>query len=524
MRHSAGYAYALLFAVLLVIALGLRVSQLERRPMHPDEANQAVRTGILQETGVYQYDPDDHHGPSLYYLSLPSAWLTSGRSFAGTTETTFRVIPALFGFALILLIYLMRNGIGWAAALFAGLFTAISPALVYYSRYYIQEMLLVFFAFGAIYCGWRYLRRPSPGLAVWTGVLLGFMYATKETAILSFAAMAVALFAASSGMAPKERRGWLAGIDRRHALIAVAAAVGTAVLLLTSLFTYPAGILESILSYRIYLARAAGDSLHVHPWSYYIQMLTYFRYGPGPVWSEGLIVGLAVIGAIGAWWGGGRGEDLKLLRFLSVYALVLIVLYSAIAHKSPWLLLSFLQPMAVLAGFGVVAALRAVRFVPLKAVVIVLVGLGVYHLAGLTWLTNFRYAADPRNPYVYAHTAPDLLNLVERVEQIAAIHPHGRELYIQVIAHPHNTWPLPWYFRKYGTVGYWETAEEVPNSPAPAIIIVSPDQEEDFGERLPGRYQAEFYGLRAGVLLMMYIRGDLWDAFLETRGGPPAGE
>ena len=43
------------------------------RPMHGDEANQAVRTGMLLETGRYDYDPQDHHGPSLYWLTLPVA-------------------------------------------------------------------------------------------------------------------------------------------------------------------------------------------------------------------------------------------------------------------------------------------------------------------------------------------------------------------------------------------------------------------------------------------------------------------
>ena len=43
--------------------------------MHHDEANQAVKFGALLETGAYQYDRNDHHGPTLYYLTLPSAWL-----------------------------------------------------------------------------------------------------------------------------------------------------------------------------------------------------------------------------------------------------------------------------------------------------------------------------------------------------------------------------------------------------------------------------------------------------------------
>jgi hypothetical protein len=50
--------------------------------MHHDEANQAVRFGILLETGEYRYDRHDHHGPTLYYLTLPFAW-ARGQQAAG---------------------------------------------------------------------------------------------------------------------------------------------------------------------------------------------------------------------------------------------------------------------------------------------------------------------------------------------------------------------------------------------------------------------------------------------------------
>ena len=62
-----------LFALALVIGLALRLPRLDARPMHHDEANQAVKFGGLLETGQYHYDPADHHGPTLYYLTLPAA-------------------------------------------------------------------------------------------------------------------------------------------------------------------------------------------------------------------------------------------------------------------------------------------------------------------------------------------------------------------------------------------------------------------------------------------------------------------
>ena len=121
--------------------------------MHHDEANQAYRFGTLLETGSYEYDSDDHHGPTLYYLTLPVAGLTGAETFAETNETTYRILPVLFGILLILCTPLLRSGVGCIAVLAAALFTAISPAMAYYSRFYIQEMLLVFFTLLTIAAG-----------------------------------------------------------------------------------------------------------------------------------------------------------------------------------------------------------------------------------------------------------------------------------------------------------------------------------------------------------------------------------
>ena len=63
----------------------------------------------------------------------------------------------IFGIGLIGLLLLLTDGLGKTAVATAALLTAISPAMVFYSRYYIQEMLLVFFTLAALGCGWRYL-------------------------------------------------------------------------------------------------------------------------------------------------------------------------------------------------------------------------------------------------------------------------------------------------------------------------------------------------------------------------------
>ena len=144
--------------------------------MHCDEANQAVKAG----TGVYHYDSHDHHGPSLYWLTLPALRLQGVSCLAASNAADYRIVPVVFGAALVLLLLLLSDGLGRGAIISAALLTAISPAMVYYSRYYIQEMLLVFFTTALICCGWRYFRSGRIGWAIGAGAMLGLMHATKE--------------------------------------------------------------------------------------------------------------------------------------------------------------------------------------------------------------------------------------------------------------------------------------------------------------------------------------------------------
>src|SRR5713101_7005653 len=128
----------LLFAI--GIALALRCPRLDVRPMHNDEAVNAIKFGQLWEQGTYKYDPNEHHGPALFYSTLAVARLTSSPDVQHLSVTKLRLITVLFGVGLILLLPLVRDGLGDAGMLWAAIFTAVSPALVFYSRYFIHEM------------------------------------------------------------------------------------------------------------------------------------------------------------------------------------------------------------------------------------------------------------------------------------------------------------------------------------------------------------------------------------------------
>src|SRR5688572_9486624 len=72
--------------------------------MHADEANQAVMLDELITAGHYAFDPRDHHGPTLYYAAVPLAWMRDERTLATLTETTVRLVPALFGTVSVILL------------------------------------------------------------------------------------------------------------------------------------------------------------------------------------------------------------------------------------------------------------------------------------------------------------------------------------------------------------------------------------------------------------------------------------
>lgn len=241
--------------VVLALAAVLRLPRLADRPMHADEAMQADRLGTLLEKHSFQYDPTEYHGPALAYATLPVAFLAGQRRYADLDEWTIRLAPAIAGLALVLLSFAIGTLAGLNAGGVAALFAAVSPALVYYSRYYIAEMPLAACSAGLMVCTLRYGQRPELRWAVPAGACAGLMYATKETAVLVFVAMAAGCAAARFRVRPL------------HLGAAVVCAAAVAALLFGS------QIGESIRSLALYAERAGSGGRHAHPWYYYFQVL-----------------------------------------------------------------------------------------------------------------------------------------------------------------------------------------------------------------------------------------------------------
>jgi uncharacterized protein (TIGR03663 family) len=126
------------------IAAFLRFFWLELKPLHHDEGVNGYFLITLFRDGVYKYDPANYHGPDLYYLALAAA------KMFGLNTVSVRGSVALFGVLTIVLAFFLRKYIGSVGSLAAALFLALSPGMVYISRYFIHEILFVFFSFGIV--------------------------------------------------------------------------------------------------------------------------------------------------------------------------------------------------------------------------------------------------------------------------------------------------------------------------------------------------------------------------------------
>lgn len=511
------------FSAVFVVALFLRTWHLDNRLMHGDEAVHAYRFGQLLEHNDYRYDPHEFHGPTLNYFTLIPAWLSGRHTYASLVESTLRIVPAFFGLLVVVMPLLLARGIGRPAALIAFAFTAISPAFVFYSRYYIPEMLLVCFTFGLIASGYQYAKTRQLIWVLLAGLFAGLCYATKETCIIAFGSMLFALLAVrlvryrdSSTSADTPRK-----LNPVHLIAAALVAIVVAALFFSSFFTNPAGIVDSFRAYAVYFRRAGTNQLHIHPWFYYLRLLVYSKAATGPAWTEGVIVALACLGIVLIVLRKGINNlSRRLLDFLVFYTLAMVIIYSAIPYKTPWCLLSFYHGMILLAAVGIVAMINLSSRMLTRVVITALIVTFALDLGLQSIMAAFSRDVDYSNPYVYAYPAPDVRKVAQRIEEVSKASPEGKQMVILVVCPNGDYWPLPWYLRSFENVGWFNDVNEI-NTPAPVVIAASQLESQVITKLYdlspPGQKNLyvplfdSYIELRPGVELEAFITKDLWD-------------
>ncbi|MCA1964201.1 MAG: TIGR03663 family protein [Prosthecobacter sp.] len=508
-----------LFSFLILAALGLglglfyRLPGLDLRPMHTDEAILGMKLAEYWQEGHFEYDPKDYHGPALHQVAMAWGRLAGWGAPDQWTDADLRMVVVLCGIGVMLCGFLFADAFGRHGAVLALLMTAVSPMMVYYSRYFIMEMQLVLLAALALGSFWRFSQGGGRLWLVLGGASLGFAHATKETFVLNIAA-ALAGWAVVrafwGGFAPRKSSSSLSLSSpggKKQQITAVWAwvlvpAVFVSVASYSNGFQDWKAVQDSLLTYSSYLERSSGSG-HEKPWHYYLTLLVWRK--DGLVWSEALMVVLGLVGMVHAVLGEHRSLPKQaLLVFLSIYTLALTGIYSLIAYKTPWCILSAQHTLTLLAGVGAARLWALMQGRVGRLVFHGGYGLGIYFLCGQCKFVTHEYRADQRNPYAYSHTSTDLFRLVKEVRALAA--ERGEDFSAQVINRD-SGWPLPWYWRTLPRVGY---QTHVPTAVDAPLIIVDVDQlpvlKASLGAKAADYSESGPYGLRPGYYLSLLVK------------------
>jgi uncharacterized protein (TIGR03663 family) len=602
--------YRLLGGAILIVGAFLRLFYLTLVPLHHDEGVNGNFLVTLVREGKYVYDPQNYHGPTLYFFSSLIPWLArffggvQARDAYGLTTFNIRLVTALFGIATIWLALMLRKRLGSIGALSAAALIGISPGAIYLSRYFIHETLFVFFTLGIIVAALKYYDTANSVYMILAAISAGLMVATKETWIINGPVLLIALATTQLYFVVRKKLGngnsfdetsppeislqsslaanvtliafaifialtilfvasfneyknsiwiWISVVcligatlyfvlqPRRSdagsqpsemptdsvlarfggpiplatvALVALAIFILVNVLFYSSFFTnYPKGVSDALKTLNLWRQRTHE---HEHPW---------YQYAYWLLWEEGIVVVLAGLGTLIAFW---RARN-RLAVFLALWSFGLLTAYSIAGmsvtrllsdlflhhtiteqtYKTPWISLNFVVPMALTAGYTLQFAYdklreyHAVALAPLMAVaMIAFCGYQLYQL-------NFVHYDDDQLPYVYAHTKRQMLTMIDRIESIAQKNGTGTDTGVAIVSPDY--WPLPWYFRNYKKVGYYQ--QIVPtNEP---VIIASKAQEDQLAQ-YSDRYDVidsgadeGAYPLRPGVDLLLLVRRDV---------------
>jgi uncharacterized protein (TIGR03663 family) len=493
--------------LILVSAAVLRLYDLSLKPLHHDEGVNAYFFARLFRQGVYQYDPANYHGPTLYYFALLISSVIEIFSEPSKLSTVaIRLVPAFFGIATVALLLSLRKHVGDIGALVAATLLALSPGAVYFSRDFIHEGLLAFFALALPVAMLHYRDTRKSSYLMLASASAALMFATKETAAISAVVLVLALllthiYAGDRILVTADTQGSKAGSAmplRRsqrlsHTLLLwlLAALVfsGLYALLYSSFFADPNGIHHSIETFRYWVR--TGSQQHRAPWYTYLLWMEH---------AELPILVLGIVGTVVAMW--RRRDGFALLAGL--WAWGLLAAYSLLPYKTPWLMLNFIVPMAIVSGYAVQALWDWVQqFGRARRAQLMLASVAIILVASLMQsisLNFFRYD-DGRLPYVYMQTSREFVSMIEQIDRIAARAGTGGRTTIMVTSRDY--WPLPWYLQDYRYVGY--PGRVVPIKER--IIIASETQEHELIPLLADNYRRiGLYALRPGVNLVLYAR------------------
>jgi uncharacterized protein (TIGR03663 family) len=574
-QTSKNNDYLWLIGCALVTAIGFiwRFYELTLKPLHHDEGVNGYFLINLFREGIYKYDPSNYHGPTLYYISLAFTKVFGLETFS------IRASVAIFGVLMVVMMLFLRKYIGSIGSLAAGLFLALSPGMVYISRYFIHEIFFVFCSLGIVLGVLFFIEGRKPeifalasmtllllvcfippamhvgnfvsaekttliwGLRIFVLAVEAFLvflimrmllswdegrpiylmlasasmslfFATKETAFITLGTMLIAcacvwiwrkLYVGVFGEIKENELEplqitWNRFLERckeSDQTLLLAAVIGifvyVGILFFSSFFTYWEGVKGAFEAYAFWTKTGTGDHTQNGFWAYV-------------KWGYRLELPIFILSALGVLIAFLKGRHIFAM-FAGLWAFGLFLAYTIIPYKTPWLALSFILPMCIIAGYGINEVFNN-KHIAFKvfAGLLALVGAGVLNYQ--TYDLNLVRYDDDQMPYVYAHTSRGFLDLVSEVERYAQKSGKGKDATIEIVSPDY--WSMPWYMREYPHANFH--GKIVPANSTEMIVAKKDDQDMDISSKYATHYKkAGEYPLRPGVELILLVRKDLAD-------------
>lgn len=498
MQKAAGLSHTIkkiftferIFILILLATIILRFWQMDLKLLHHDEAIHSWFSYELQTKGAWMYDPS-YHGPFLYYV-------TAGMFAAfGSSDLVARTLPCLFGTLLIPLVYciyrldyLTKN-----QTLLAALFIAVSPDMIYFSRFLRHDIFMLFFTLLMIVAILYYFERQQLRFAVIAAIAMaGSLCCKEEMPAILIIILSFFLIALWRGMFN------LPVTWKRDLFIGLVLVVGIMGIMYTGFGGHP----DTLVGKNFEIAGEDGFHFEMNttgwykaidhwtamhkqqrlggPWFFYIPLFLLYEL---PIF---LLAGVGVIQFL------TKGIDLRLLLMriktavkyrgstppvgelvaislrqlqkdrpqytksdeffrLCIYWMILtMAIYAYVGEKVPWLIIPQLLPMCFVAVYQLNWQKTAVALV------------GCIFLLVMAWHVAY-VPADINEPIVQVQNSEDLrivMNLIDSSDQ--------------VVVASKDYWPLPWYYRgdRWNKIKFYNDQQtpEIVTGSHPGVIIL----------------------------------------------------
>jgi len=526
---------ALAVVALTVLALAARFVGLGARPFHWDEARVGYWSLRFLDTGTFEYRPVAG-GPFLYVVERHVL------GTVGATDATARAVVAAIGglSPLAALLFRRRTASGSPryrlddaeTVAMAGLL-AISPALLYYSRFLRGDLPLAVFGLVVVGCVVRVLETDDATTAR--------RYRYLGAAVLALAAATSAFFvgylvcwAAAAALTVDQRRLVDAGGEARtHLETAVerlrgstrAALNAVGVFLLVHLYFYAprtggsiqpsletigaafVGAARKFYGVRVVGRRQGGEHQLLPYLSDHVETLLA---------ASAVVLALAAVGFLVDRY--GRGETRPVVAFHAYWAGVSLLVFPIITEESAaWLSVHTVAPAVVPAAAAVgllvrYAAASLSRDDAVGVAVAALIALAVAGQLGVAVMGTAYGPTTPENPLVHhAQPADDLDPFVTDVSAAIAGNEgvdvlfYGPTFVATYDDDPDsppasdawgNRLPLPWYLERMGaeTGGVRDTSGLARLESLPPVVVADASQRSALAGELEG-YEASTYRL-----------------------------